>query len=74
VNRKIAKMHAPDPDTFAMFKHWLSEQSEYDPTKKPRDQRQANAVRFLVAEFMPHMPLSELGVFPHTLQNLTAAS
>jgi len=71
VNGKMAAMHAPDPRAFAMFKHWLSQQPERDPTKKPRDQRQAEAVRSLVEEFMPHMPFSDLAGFPTALRNQT---
>jgi hypothetical protein len=72
VNGKMAEMHAPDPRAFAMFKHWLSQQPERDATKKPRDQRQAEAVRSLVEEFMPHMPFSDLAGFPTALRHQTA--
>lgn len=69
VSGKMAEMHAPDPRAFAMFKHWLSQQPERDPTKKPRDQRQAEAVKSLVEELMPHMPFSDLSGFPVAMRH-----
>lgn len=68
-NGKMAEMHAPDPRAFAMFKHWLSQQPERDPTKKRRDRGQADAVKLLVEEFMPHLPFSDLAGFPVALRD-----
>ena len=65
MNGKMAEMHAPDPRAFAMFKHWLSQQPERDSTKKRRDLGQAEAVKLLVEEFMPHIPFPDLAGFPN---------
>jgi hypothetical protein len=50
---------APDPRAFALHKAWLSQQSERDPVKKPRDLAQARAVAQLVREMMPHLKFDD---------------
>lgn len=46
-----------DPRAFALHKAWLSQKTDREPVKKPRDLAQARAVAAMVKEYMPHLPL-----------------
>lgn len=52
-----APMVSPDPRAFAVYKHWLSEQTDREPAKKQRDLYQARAVITLVRDKFQHLPL-----------------
>lgn len=49
----------PDPRAFALHKAWLSQRSDRDPIKKPRDLSQAVAVAEMVRAHMPHLPFEQ---------------
>jgi len=55
LNGKIFKITVPDPRAFAMFKWWLAQSDERQPSKKQRDATQAKAVIKLIAEYLPHL-------------------
>ncbi len=61
-----ARMVAPDPRAFAIYKAWLAEQKDREPIKKQRDRLQAIAVAELVREKMPHLKFDDevLKAFP----------
>jgi len=54
-----ARMRVPDPRAFALHKAWLSQQSDREPIKKPRDLAQARAVAATVIDYLPHLPFEE---------------
>lgn len=51
-------MHVPDPRAFALHKAWLSQQTDREPVKKPRDQQQAILVAELTTRYLPHLPFA----------------
>lgn len=51
------EMRVPDPRAFALHKAWLSQRSDREPVKKPRDLAQARIVAQMIREYLPHMPL-----------------
>lgn len=64
------RMAAPDPRAFAMFKLWLGTACEdREPTKKPRDLAQAEAVMGLINDHLPHLARSwpQMRSFPTEL-------
>lgn len=67
-----APMTCPDPRAFAIYKLWLSGQSDRDPAKKTRDHQQAIAVAALVAEKFPHLKFDEQAsrMFPQRLRTI----
>ena len=50
---RIFNMVAPEPRAFAIYKDWLSKEISRNPSKKRRDQAQAEAVRQLIKEHLP---------------------
>lgn len=48
-----------DPRAFALHKAWLSQKTDREPVKKPRDLAQAQAVAAMVQEYMPHLPFAD---------------
>jgi hypothetical protein len=67
-----APMVAPDPRAFAVYKHWLGQQSEREPEKRRRDVLQAQAVIELLRARFPHLPLDENAerMFPEAVRSL----
>lgn len=55
LNGDIFNMTVPDPRAFAMFKWWLAQSDERQPSKKQRDAAQAKAVIQLISEHLPHL-------------------
>ena len=68
-----APMVSPDPRAFAVYKKWLSEQSEREPGKVRRDRQQAAATIALVREKFPHLPLDANAerMFPAALRTFS---
>lgn len=52
-----------------LFKYWLGERPERDPCKARRDIMQAQTVRRLAEEWLPHLSFQDLAVFPQRLQD-----
>lgn len=67
-----APMVSPDPRAFAVYKRWLSQQTEREPEKRRRDLAQAEAVIDLVQTKFPHLPLDANAerMFPKSARNL----
>ncbi|MDY7574632.1 GSU2403 family nucleotidyltransferase fold protein [Actimicrobium sp. CCI2.3] len=65
-------MVAPDPRAFAIYKLFLSSQSDRDPTKKDRDRRQAFAVTELIEKRLTHLPFDNKSqlIFPVEMRGL----
>jgi hypothetical protein len=65
-NGKMVLMPTLDPRAFAAFKLWLARSPERNPTKKPRDLAQADALLAVIREFLPQYPLDaeSLKMFP----------
>lgn len=63
---KMTLMPVPDPRAFAVFKRWLAGSQERNPTKRPRDAAQADALFAVLREFLPQYPLDAeaLKMFP----------
>ena len=59
MDRKPARVVAPDPRWFALHKLWLADKPERNPLKKAKDREQGEHVLSLVADHMPHYPLDE---------------
>jgi len=61
---------SPDPRSFAMHKHWLSERADRDPLKRIRDREQATSVAELIATNLPHLKFDDpaLGAVPKALR------
>lgn len=59
VDRKPARVVAPDPRWFALHKLWLADKPERSPLKKGKDRAQGGELLDLVADHMPHYPLDE---------------
>lgn len=55
VDGSMARMTAPDPRAFVMFKLWLSQAEDREPQKKLRDAAQATAVMHIVEEKLPQL-------------------
>lgn len=51
----MARMTAPDPRAFVMFKLWLSQADDREPQKKLRDAAQAQAVIHIIEDKLPHL-------------------
>jgi len=60
---------ATDPRVFAAHKLWLSKQPDRDPTKRRRDQAQAETVAQLVVRYLTHLPYesNELRMIPRVV-------
>lgn len=69
VNGSMAEMLTIDPRAFVLYKAWLSQLSERDPMKKPRDLAQARAVFNLIQERLPHMRFGEIHAMPERLRD-----
>lgn len=69
-----APLVAPDPRAFAVYKHWLSEQTDREPAKQQRDRLQARATVELVRDKFPHLPLDTNAerMFPKAVRSLSA--
>ncbi len=65
-NGKMTAMPVVDPRAFAVFKRWLAASPERNPTKRPRDQAQADALLAVLREYLPQYPLDAeaLKMFP----------
>jgi hypothetical protein len=50
-------INVPDPRAFALHKFWISENPDREPTKRPRDKAQANAILNLIRAYLPQFPL-----------------
>lgn len=59
-----ARMAVPDPRYFAAHKLALSERSDRDPMKRPRDRAQALAVIRLTALYFPDLPFDDTALRP----------
>ena len=68
VNGKFARMKTVDPRAFVIYKNWLSQRVDRDPTKKPRDLAQSKAVALLLEEYMPHYPTNGINQFPKSVR------
>lgn len=68
-----APMVAPDPRAFAVYKQWLSTQSDREPDKQRRDRLQALAVVELLQAKFPHLPLDDNAqrMFPKAVRQVT---
>jgi hypothetical protein len=53
----MARMNTISPVVFSRFKRWLSEQDDRENLKRTRDERQADVVDLLVAEYLPHLQI-----------------
>ena len=69
LNGKFTNMTVPDPRAFVLFKIWMARQESREPTKKPRDLKQARAMLKLIEERMPHLDFAKLHVFPESLRS-----
>jgi hypothetical protein len=67
-NGKFARMVTVDPRAFVIYKNWLSQRVDRDPTKKPRDLAQSKAVALLLEEYMPHFPTNGINHFPKAIR------
>jgi len=67
-NGKFARMVTVDPRAFVIYKNWLSQRVDRDPTKKPRDLVQSKAVALLLEEYMPHFPTNGINHFPKAIR------
>ena len=69
-------MVAPDPRAFAVYKQWLSKQSDREPDKQRRDRLQALAVVELLQAKFPHLPLDDNAerMFPKAVRQITKGS
>ncbi len=54
-----ARIVAPDPRYFALQKLWLAKKPTRDPRKRPKDQRQGEALLNVIASSMPHYRLDD---------------
>lgn len=65
-NGKMTLMPVVDPRAFAVFKRWLAGSPERNPTKRPRDAAQADALFAVLREYLPQYPLDAeaLKMFP----------
>ena len=65
-NGRMTLMPVLDPRAFAVFKLWLGESVERNPSKKQRDLAQAEALRALMREHLPQYPMdaATLKMFP----------
>ncbi|MDP3033459.1 MAG: nucleotidyltransferase domain-containing protein [Rhodocyclaceae bacterium] len=65
-NGKMTLMPVVDPRAFAVFKRWLAASPERNPTKRPRDAAQADALLAVLREYLPQYPLDAeaLKMFP----------
>lgn len=52
---RMARMSTIHPAAFASFKRWMATQPDRDPLKRRRDLLQAEAVEWLLAEYLPHL-------------------
>lgn len=59
MDRKPARIVAPDPRWFALHKLWLADKPARNPLKKGKDRAQGVHILDLVAEEMPHYPLDD---------------
>ena len=71
-----APMVGADPRAFAVYKRWLSEQSDREPAKVQRDRLQAAATIDLVREKFPNLPLDDNAerMFPKAIRSLSTGS
>lgn len=62
---------SPDPRSFALHKHWLSERADRDPLKRVRDREQAISVAELIVTDLPHLRFDDpaLGAIPRALRD-----
>lgn len=69
-----APMVGPDPRAFAVYKRWLCEQPDREPSKVRRDRLQADAVIELVREKFPNLPLDANAerMFPKSARTLSS--
>lgn len=65
-NGRMTLMPVLDPRAFAVFKLWLAESAERNPSKKHRDLAQAKALLAVIQEFLPQYPMDAeaLKMFP----------
>jgi hypothetical protein len=65
---------SPDPRGFAVHKLWLAERDDRDPLKRQRDRQQADLMRALIAEHLPHLKFDDpaLGALPRALRERLA--
>lgn len=71
-NGMPVRARVPDPRAFAVHKSWLSQQTDRDPVKKPRDLAQSKMVFELIREYLLIYPLESvhLRYFPkEVIQN-----
>lgn len=54
-NGRMARMTTIHPAAFAGFKRWMATQPDRDPLKRRRDLLQAEAVEWMLAEYLPHL-------------------
>lgn len=52
---RMARMNTISPIVFSQFKKWMAEQTDRDPLKRSRDERQARVVDELVEEYLPQL-------------------
>lgn len=52
---QMARMNTISPPTFASFKRWMAQRPDRDPTKRQRDNLQAQLVEEFVQEYMPQL-------------------
>ncbi len=58
-NGRPVMMEVPDPRAFALHKAWLSQQTNREPIKRPRDKGQAKIVAAIVGQYLPQFPFSK---------------
>ena len=59
MDRKPARIIAPDPRWFALHKLWLADKPQRNALKKPKDGAQGLTLLEVIAERMPHFPLDD---------------
>lgn len=69
-NGQMAEMVAPDPRAFVLYKAWMASKEDRNPTKKPRDFKQARAVHDLIVERMPQLSFDRIHTFPESMRNV----
>ena len=72
VNGKMARMNTVDPRAFALFKLWMSDQSDREPGKRIRDASQARIVVDLINSYLPQYSFEEIKVFPSAVTDKIA--
>ena len=68
----MARMNTVDPRAFALFKLWMSDQSDREPGKRIRDASQARIVVDLINSYLPQYSFEEIKVFPSAVTDKIA--